>query len=64
MALGWMALLPAFDPDNPGDFCLFVSNDNDFVTQDGFQVGASYKDQSGADTMLLVYRVTLPDFSK
>jgi len=58
-----MALLPALDPQNPRDFFLFVSNDNDFITQNGFQVGAAYKDPSGADvdTMVLVYRVTLPD---
>ncbi len=58
-----MALLPALDPQNPRDFFLFVSNDNDFITQNGFQAGAAYKDPSGADvdTMVLVYRVTLPD---
>jgi hypothetical protein len=61
-----MALLPALDPENPRDFFLFISNDNDFITQDGFQVDANYQDQSGADvdTIFLVYRVTLPDFSK
>jgi hypothetical protein len=61
-----MALLPALDPANPRDFFLFVSNDNDFVTQNGFQVGAAYKDPSGADvdTMVLVYRVTVPELSK
>ncbi len=58
-----LALLPALDPANPRDFFLFVSNDNDFVTQNGYQVGAAYKDASGADveTMVLVYRVTIPD---
>ena len=57
-----MALVPALDPANPNDFFLFVVNDNDFMTQNGFQVGAPYKDESGADvdTMILVYRVTLP----
>jgi hypothetical protein len=41
---------------------LFVSNDNDFITQNGFQVGAAYKDPSGADvdTTFLVFRLTLP----
>jgi hypothetical protein len=40
-----------------------VSNDNDFITPNGFQAGAAYKDPSGADvdTMILVYRVTLPE---
>jgi hypothetical protein len=61
-----LALLPALDPANPRDFFLFVSNDNDFVTQNGFQVGAAYKDASGADvdTMILVYRVTIPELRK
>jgi hypothetical protein len=41
---------------------LFITNDNDFITQNGYQVGAPYKDASGVevDTMILVYRVTLP----
>ena len=58
-----MALVPALDPANPRDFFLFVMNDNDFITQNGYQVGAAYKDASGADvdTMLLVYRITLPE---
>ena len=57
-----MALVPALDPDNPNDFFLFITNDNDFITQNGYQVGAPYKDASGVevDTMILVYRVTLP----
>jgi hypothetical protein len=61
-----MTLVPALDPANPRDFFLFVSNDNDFVTQNGYQVGAPYKDQSGADvdTIFLVYRVTLPEPAK
>ncbi|HEY4141430.1 MAG TPA: esterase-like activity of phytase family protein [Pseudolabrys sp.] len=61
-----MALAPALDPANPRDFFLFVSNDNDFITQNGFQVGAAYKDASGADvdTMILVYRVTIPELRK
>jgi len=61
-----MGLAPAFDPANPRDFFLLVSNDNDFITQNGFQAGAAYKDPSGVDiaTMLLVYRVRLPEFGK
>ena len=57
-----LALLPALDPKNPRDYFLFVGDDNDFITQDGFQAGAPYKDASGVDvdTMFLVYRVTLP----
>jgi hypothetical protein len=58
-----MALVPALDPEAPRDSFLFIINDNDFITQNGFQVGAAYKDASGADvdTMLLVYRITLPE---
>jgi len=58
-----MALVPALDPADPFDHFLFVANDNDFVTQNGYQVGAAYKDPSGVgvDTMLLVYRITLPE---
>jgi len=58
-----MTLVSALDPAAPDDYFLFVANDNDFITQDGFQAGAPYKDASGADvdTMLLVYRVTLPE---
>jgi hypothetical protein len=61
-----MTLVPALDPATPRDFFLFVSNDNDFLTQNGYQVGAPYKDQSGADvdTLILVYRVTLPEAAK
>jgi hypothetical protein len=58
-----MALMPALDPAAPRDFLLFITNDNDFITQNGYQVGASYKDASGVDvdTMLLVFRITLPE---
>lgn len=57
-----MSLVSTLDPANPDEFFLFVANDNDFITQSGFQVGAAYKDDSGADvdTMFLVYRVKLP----
>jgi hypothetical protein len=57
-----MALAPVLDSANPNDHLLFITNDNDFITQNGYQVSAAYKDASGADvdTMLLVYRITLP----
>jgi hypothetical protein len=57
-----MGLVPALDPDHPRDFFLFVANDNDFLTQNGFHAGAAYHDASGVDldTMFLVFRVTLP----
>jgi hypothetical protein len=52
---------PAGDAANPQDYFLFVANDNDFITQNGFQVGAPYKHQGGADndTTFLVYRVSM-----
>jgi hypothetical protein len=61
-----MALVPALDPANPQDYFLFITNDNDFITQNGYQVGAAYKDASGVDidTMLLAYRITLPELPK
>jgi hypothetical protein len=57
-----MTLAPALDPANPRDFFLFVMNDNDFITQNGYQAGAPYKDATGVevDSMLLVYRITVP----
>jgi hypothetical protein len=57
-----MGLVSAIDPAHPRDFFLFVANDNDFITQHGFQAGASYADARGVelDTMVLVFRVTLP----
>lgn len=54
-----LALLPALDPDRPNDYFLFVANDNDFATTDGFQVGAAYNDGKDLDTMFLAYRVTI-----
>jgi hypothetical protein len=61
-----MGLLPALDPAKPDDWFLFVANDNDFITQDGFQVGAAYKDPSGVDldTTFLAYRLTIPGLKR
>ncbi|PBB34757.1 esterase-like activity of phytase family protein [Mesorhizobium sp. WSM3868] len=60
-----MSLVSVLDPKLPDDYFLFVANDNDFLTQDGFQVGAPYKAEDGADvdTTFLVYQVTLPGLS-
>jgi len=59
-----LAIAPVFDPENPNDYFLFVSNDNDFITKDGFMVGQPYSDASGknVDSMVLVYRVKLPGY--
>jgi hypothetical protein len=61
-----MTLVPSLDPANPNDFFLFITNDNDFITQNGYQAGAGYRDASGVevDTMLLAYRITLPEQMK
>jgi hypothetical protein len=57
-----MSLASLKDSAAPDDYFLFVVNDNDFLTQDGFQVGAAYKVADGADvdTMIQAYRVTIP----
>ena len=61
-----ISIVSALDPAAPQDFFVFVVNDNDFITQDGFQVGAPYKDESGADidTTFLVWRASLPTLVK
>ena len=55
-----LGLVPALDPANPNDFFLMIVNDNDFMTTNGFQVGAPYKAEVDNDTVMLAYRVTLP----
>ncbi|CAN7480094.1 esterase-like activity of phytase family protein [Mesorhizobium sp. LjRoot246] len=61
-----MSVVSVLDPKLPDDYFLFVANDNDFLAQDGFQVGAPYKAEDGADvdTMFLVYQVTLPGLAR
>ncbi|MBA8879763.1 esterase-like activity of phytase family protein [Phyllobacterium myrsinacearum] len=61
-----MAVVSVLDPKLPDDYFLFVANDNDFLTQDGYQVGAAYKGDGGADvdTMFQVFQVTLPGLNK
>jgi hypothetical protein len=54
-----LALLPALDPDAPNDYFLFVANDNDFITTDGFHAGAAYNGGFNNDTMFLAWRVTI-----
>lgn len=57
-----LALVPALDPAAPDDWFLLVGNDNDFITQNGFQDGMAYADASGIDNdcMVLVYRLSIP----
>ena len=55
-----LALAPALDATTPDDFFLFIGNDNDFSSTNGFQDGSAYKAGQNIDTMVLAYRVTLP----
>ena len=57
-----LALVPALDPTAPNDWFLLVGNDNDFTTQTGFQDGAAFSAKNGLeiDSLILVYRLTLP----
>jgi hypothetical protein len=55
-----LSLVPALDPTAPNDWFLFVGNDNDFITTNGFQDGAAYAAAFDNDTMVLVYRLTIP----
>jgi len=54
-----LALLPALDPAQPDDFFLFVANDNDFSTTDGFQAGQAYSAAFDNPTTFLVWRVSI-----
>ncbi|MFO0443580.1 MAG: PEP-CTERM sorting domain-containing protein, partial [Betaproteobacteria bacterium] len=45
--------------DRPDDYFLFLANDNDFATTDGFHAGAAYNDGKDLDTMFLAWRVTI-----
>lgn len=54
-----LVLLSTLEADRPDDYFLFVANDNDFATTDGFQVGTAYNDGKDIDTMFLAYRVTI-----
>jgi hypothetical protein len=59
-----IAVVPVGDKKAPHDYFLFVGSDNDFITQQGMMQGKPYKDASGynVDTLVLVYRVTLPTY--
>jgi uncharacterized protein YhjY with autotransporter beta-barrel domain len=57
-----MALLPTLDRHRPNDFFLLISSDNDFITTDGSSQGRPYREANDVDSMILVYRVTLPTY--
>ncbi|CAM5765015.1 hypothetical protein LMIY3S_01341 [Labrys miyagiensis] len=56
-----MTLVPALDPAAPNDAFLFIGNDNDFLTTKGVMKGAAYDAGLTNDTMVLAYRLTLPE---
>ncbi len=64
-----MAIVPALDPKGPNDVFLLVGSDNDFETKMGhlngqdFDAGLTGANGSGTgdnDSLILVYRLTLP----
>jgi uncharacterized protein YhjY with autotransporter beta-barrel domain len=57
-----MALVPVLDRRRPNDFFLLVASDNDFITTNGSMVGRPYAEATDVDTVVLVYRVTLPTY--
>jgi hypothetical protein len=56
-----MTLVPALDPAAPNDAFLFIGNDNDFLTTRGMMKGSPYDAGLTNDTMVLAYRLTLPE---
>lgn len=62
-----MALAPVLEENAPQDFFLFVGNDNDFQATNAVFNGTSYVLGAGDgtgnnDSVMLVYRVTLPTY--
>ncbi|WP_237155509.1 esterase-like activity of phytase family protein [Oryzibacter oryziterrae] len=54
-----VAVVPALDDAHPKDVFVLIANDNDFLTTDGFQAGAAYKEKTDVDTRVLVYRLSI-----
>lgn len=55
-----LVLSPATDPKQPRERLLFMGNDNDFQTSQGFMPDGKYRGAIEHDNIVLVYRVTLP----
>lgn len=55
-----MDLVPVLDPEKPGDYFLFVGNDNDFIARHCVMESQRCDSSFDNDNMLLVYRLTLP----
>lgn len=58
----WEALdlVPALEADHPGDYFLFVGNDNDFIARSCVMSGQACNSDFDNDNRILVYRVSLP----
>lgn len=57
-----LAVVPVGDRDAPNDYFLFLGSDNDYMTTKGFMTGFPYSDIADVDSLILVYRVTLPTY--
>ncbi|MBB3225952.1 hypothetical protein FHW69_000542 [Luteibacter sp. Sphag1AF] len=55
-----MDLLPMRDPSHPDDYLLLVGNDNDFIARHCVMQGQACDSDFDNDSMILVYRLTLP----
>ena len=55
-----LVLSPPLDAKRPRERLLFIGNDNDFRTRQGFMPDGAYNGGFDHDSMVLVYRVTLP----
>ena len=53
-------LSPPIDAKRPRERLLFIGNDNDFRTRDGYMPDGAYDGEFDHDNFVLVYRVTLP----
>ena len=56
-----LVLSPVLNAKRPRERLLFVGNDNDFRTRTGFMPDGAYDGGIEHDSMVLVYRVTLPE---
>jgi hypothetical protein len=59
-----MDLAPALDASWPQDYFLFVGNDNDFIARHCVMEGQHCDSSFDNDSLLLVYRLTLPSMQQ
>jgi hypothetical protein len=55
-----LVLSPVLDPKRPRERLLFIGNDNDFRTREGYMPDGAYDGGFEHDNMILVYRIMLP----